>query len=50
MWKRLHLAAVGEDAVDRSGVQNIWNEVTKDMDHVPQGLSCIIKETTPSVR
>jgi len=23
--------------------QNIWNEVTKDMDHVPQGLSCIIQ-------
>ena len=23
--------------------QNIWNEVTRDMDHVPEGLSCIIQ-------
>ena len=23
--------------------QNIWNEVTRDMDHVPLGLSCIIQ-------
>ena len=23
--------------------QNIWNEVTSDMDHVPEGLSCVIQ-------
>lgn len=23
--------------------QNIWNEVTADLDHVPQGLSCVIQ-------
>ena len=23
--------------------QNIWNEVTADMDHVPDGLSCVIQ-------
>lgn len=23
--------------------QNIWNEVTKDLDHVPEGLSCVIQ-------